>query len=107
MLRIIDLPVSELVLDAAAVSDRLNLAAARGDGARVVGLGPVNDRLLVFLEDGPAAGEYRFAPLAARSAAEVVAEARSRYDASFSTVGIFTAADRLWGLFCRTREARS
>ena len=100
MLSILDIPLSEILIDPAAVSENISCHAARQGGLAVTGIGVVNDRLLVFFE--PAAGPvpvYRVAPMEGVSAAEIIGEVRSRWGASFSTVGIFHCGSSLWGLF--------
>ncbi len=105
MLMILDIPLSELALDAAAVSERVSTAARRHCGRRATGLGVVNDRLLVFLEEGENDGDaYRFAPFEGLSGNEVIGELQSRYGAAFSTVGIFELGKVHWGLFRKEKS---
>ena len=72
MLRILDIPLHEISLDPAGASERLNAAAVHGAGLHVVGLAALGGRL------------------------------RSRYDAGFSTLGVFELGPERWGLFQRT-----
>ncbi len=102
MLRILDIPLHEISLDPAGASERLNAAAVRGAGLHVVGLAALGGRLQVFLESPFIPGVYRFAPVAAESGAELIGEVRSRYDAGFSTLGVFELGPERWGLFRRT-----
>ncbi len=96
--------MSEIVLDPAGASERVNAAAARGAGSHVVGLAAGNGRLQIFLESPFVRAVYRFAPIRAESAAELIGEVRARYDAGFSTLGVFDLAAARWGLFLFREE---
>ena len=102
---ILDIPANELVIDAAAVSDRLNTALSRGRA--LTGAGIVNDRLLLVLEDGdPGNRRYRIAPFDGLSPEEAVSEIRFRYTASFTTAAVFESGGRIWGIFCTCQPIR-
>ena len=108
MIRILDIPISEIALDPEAASTRVDAAAERQGGMLVVGLGRVGDRVLLFLEELHAfqdAGSYRFAPFEGVSEKELIGEVGSRYTAGFSTVGVFPLGETLWGLFRKTGES--
>ena len=102
---ILDIPANELVIDAAAVSGRLNASLARG---RVLtGAGLVNDRLLLILETGdPGNNRYRIAPFDGFSPDDAAAEIRFRYTASFTTAAVFEYSGRIWGIFCTCQPTR-
>ncbi len=102
MFRVLDIAVSEISLDAAAVSARVNAAAA--GGLTVAGIGRINSRLLVFLEESRHRERniiYRFAPFEGHCHREITGEAFQRYSSGFSTAGIFPLGDAWWGLFAR------
>ncbi|MBO5763516.1 MAG: hypothetical protein J6R85_06550 [Lentisphaeria bacterium] len=95
---IMNVPLSEVLLDAAALSERLNDAARRG--RRLTGAGTCGDRLILIWETGGAPGKYRIAPLEAMGDGAVTAAIRARYDAGFITAAIFEAGEKTWGVFC-------
>ena len=106
MLSILDIPFSEILIDPAAASENISCHAARQGGLGVTGIGVAGDRLLVFFEPAPGPAQvYRVAPMEGTSAAEIIGEVRSRWGASFSTVGIFHCGSSLWGLFRRKGDA--
>ena len=98
-------PLSEVLLDAAALSERLNDAARKGRS--LTGAGLCGDRLILILETGAPPGPYRIAPLDAMGEAAVTAAIRSRYDAGFITAAIFEAGERTWGIFCNSNSSSS
>ena len=101
---IMDIPAKELLIDAAAVSERLNRALARG---RVLtGAGLVGDRLLAVLESGDGGGRCRIAPFEGLAAEEVSSEICFRYAASFTTVAVFEYNGRPWGIFHTCQPVR-
>ncbi len=102
MIRIMDIPVSEIAIDPQAASERLNAAIGRHGGMSVSGLGRAGDRLLVFLEplsEFAPLKKWRFAPFEGFAVAEISGEVMSRYGAGFSTAGLFTVGNMRWGLF--------
>ena len=109
MIRIFELPISDLLFDPAASSQLLTKSCAIRNRCawRVTGLMVLNECLYLPLESLPAENSpcfYRFAPLGSGSfdpdaaTAEIVA----RYAHGYRTCGTFELAKQLWALFERT-----
>lgn len=107
MNRIIKVAVDDIILDPAAQSEMLTIAAAdRNPKMRVTGLCEINDTVLVVLEecDDDVALDYVFAPFKSLNEDEVVTEISQRYFASFTLLGGFDVKKNKWALFSKPKS---
>lgn len=101
-LRIFELIISDIVLNARECSARLNATLQRGDGMKVVGVACDSGRLYISLVSAPedeGIGIYRFAELCDLSENSLSAAITERYYNGFITLSTFPVGQRVWALF--------
>ncbi len=103
MNKIIPIAINDILTDAPGCSEMLTHACIRGNHWVITGGGCGDGVFLAVAEeaapDAPLLN-YRFAPLCVSSATDqIAAEVTERYNAGFSTIALFPAADTLWALF--------
>ena len=106
MNRIIKVGIDDIILDPAAQSEMLTIAAAdRNPKMVVTGLCEVNDTVLVVLEEGEkdVALDYVFAPFKSLNEDEIVTEISQRYFSSFTLLGGFDVKKIKWALYSKVR----
>ncbi len=106
MLKVIKFSVNDILFDSAAVSDAVGKACSRKPPAKVAGICQIGDTLMFSIEEtnAPAGLDYVIAPFPAVNEDEAAGEIKSRYYAGFSTIGVFTIAEKRWALFSKTKK---
>lgn len=101
-LRIFELIISDIVVNAKECSDRLNATLQRGCGMKVAGVASDSGSLYVSLvaaQEGEEIGVYRFAELCDLSENTLSAAITERYYNGFITLSTFPVGQRVWALF--------
>ncbi|QSH42446.1 hypothetical protein P0136_02720 [Lentisphaerota bacterium ZTH] len=101
MIKIIEINISEILLDEAACSEIINRACSRHSSWRVTGICADDSIVFIVVEDAPGlkVKNYRLAPLAGENKEEIAAEIKSRYDCGFTTTGSFMTCNGRYALF--------
>ncbi|HCE43342.1 MAG TPA: hypothetical protein DET40_07325 [Lentisphaeria bacterium] len=107
MIKIIKFSVDDVLFDSEAVSDAVNKACSRNPPAKVAGLCQVGETLMIPLEEvkEDLGLNYVIAPFPAVNDDEFAGEIKSRYYAGFSTIGVFSVADKKWALYSKENKS--
>ncbi|MCP3968634.1 MAG: hypothetical protein GY750_20155 [Lentisphaerae bacterium] len=101
MIKIIEVNISEIILDEKACSEMITRACNRHSSWQVRGINSDEFIVYVVIEDTPAPSvkNYRLAPLPGGNKEEIVAEIKNRYFNGFTTIGSFMTDKGRYALF--------
>jgi len=105
MVKIVKFSVDDILFDSKAASEAVGKACSRTLPAKVAGICQLDQTVILSVEETPVKQEitYTFAPFPAVNEDEIAGEIKSRYYAGFSTIGVFSIAEKRWALFSKAK----